>query len=332
MKATHKELLDRSVGAMAAAIEAYNKPISKYRAESFTILAMNAWELLLKAKWLKKNGNKMRSLYMIAGNNSSSKKGRYKKYRMTKGGNHMTHGVDYLITHLRMCGDLDAETSDNLLAAVEIRDSAVHLFNKTPGTSLELIIQELGMACVHNYTIKCKEWFNRSLLDLDTFLMPLAFVNHKKGVKGSLVSKEAKKFGDYVNELCRRTTSGDAGTAITINLSFKLDKRNEPGATLFRETNDPNAPRFGVPIPSEELSKIFHLSYQGLSDRCKTRIPGFRMDATYHSLRAQLADNPKLAWKRPNNPTKPNGKYTTYFSDKMFDELSKKYAERGMTA
>ena len=48
---------------MVAAIEIYNKPGFPYRNESFTILAINGWELLLKAKWLDLHGNKKRSLY-----------------------------------------------------------------------------------------------------------------------------------------------------------------------------------------------------------------------------------------------------------------------------
>ena len=52
MKSLSKELLDRTVLAMVAAIEIYNKPGFPYRNESFTILAINGWELLLKAKWL----------------------------------------------------------------------------------------------------------------------------------------------------------------------------------------------------------------------------------------------------------------------------------------
>ena len=49
---------------MISAIEIYNKPDFKYREETFAILAINSWELLLKAKWLKENNNKIRSLYV----------------------------------------------------------------------------------------------------------------------------------------------------------------------------------------------------------------------------------------------------------------------------
>lgn len=45
-----------------SAIEVYNKPVFLYREETFAILALNAWELLLKAKVLTESHNDPRSL------------------------------------------------------------------------------------------------------------------------------------------------------------------------------------------------------------------------------------------------------------------------------
>ena len=64
MKARSKELLDRAVAATVAAIEIYNKPDFLYREESFSVMAINGWELLLKAKWPADNNNNIRSLYV----------------------------------------------------------------------------------------------------------------------------------------------------------------------------------------------------------------------------------------------------------------------------
>jgi len=64
MKSRSKELLDRAISAMVAAIEIYNKPGFPYRTESFAILAINGWELLLKAKWLADHRNQASSLYV----------------------------------------------------------------------------------------------------------------------------------------------------------------------------------------------------------------------------------------------------------------------------
>jgi hypothetical protein len=48
---------------MLSAIEIYNKPDFKYREETFSILAINPWELLLKARLLQKCGYRMSYIY-----------------------------------------------------------------------------------------------------------------------------------------------------------------------------------------------------------------------------------------------------------------------------
>lgn len=57
------DLAAKSVQAAVAAIEIYNKPSFSYREEAFSLLMTNAWELLLKAKWLAENGEAIESLY-----------------------------------------------------------------------------------------------------------------------------------------------------------------------------------------------------------------------------------------------------------------------------
>ncbi|MCH3717810.1 DUF3644 domain-containing protein [Campylobacter lari] len=63
-KSKYNVILEKSIQAALSAIELYNKPNFTYREESFCILMTNAWELLLKAKILKDNNNKLNSLYI----------------------------------------------------------------------------------------------------------------------------------------------------------------------------------------------------------------------------------------------------------------------------
>lgn len=58
----HQKLVDKAVAAITAAVEVYNKPSFVYREETFAILALNAWELLLKAKVVKDAGNDLKSI------------------------------------------------------------------------------------------------------------------------------------------------------------------------------------------------------------------------------------------------------------------------------
>ena len=52
----HDKLVSRSLDAFTLALEVYNRPSMKNRVESFAIMIVNAWELLLKAEILKAEG------------------------------------------------------------------------------------------------------------------------------------------------------------------------------------------------------------------------------------------------------------------------------------
>ena len=58
-----KTLIQKSQESFLLALELYNKPTIGYRAESFSILFSNAWELLLKANLLEQNNGKRNIIF-----------------------------------------------------------------------------------------------------------------------------------------------------------------------------------------------------------------------------------------------------------------------------
>lgn len=79
----HQRFVDKSAAAITAAVEVYNKPGFSYREETFAILALNAWELLLKAKVLKDAKNSIASLRVYESRRTKSgapSKKQYLKY------------------------------------------------------------------------------------------------------------------------------------------------------------------------------------------------------------------------------------------------------------
>ena len=50
-----EKLVNKSIEAFLLALEIYNKPTIKYRAEGFSFFICNAWELMLKAELLRRN-------------------------------------------------------------------------------------------------------------------------------------------------------------------------------------------------------------------------------------------------------------------------------------
>src|SRR5262245_4525618 len=122
-----KALAEKSVQAAVAAIEIYNKPRFSYREEAFALLMTNAWELLLKAKWLADRNDDVSSLseLELGPDGSASPK-------LNRCGNPITLGVTYLAAKLLEDPDsgLEKACDDNLLALMEIRDNAAHFLNK----------------------------------------------------------------------------------------------------------------------------------------------------------------------------------------------------------
>jgi len=60
---TYWTVVKKSRAACVAAVETYNRASSPYREETFSILMINAWELLLKARVMKENAGKRSSIY-----------------------------------------------------------------------------------------------------------------------------------------------------------------------------------------------------------------------------------------------------------------------------
>jgi len=67
LRGSYTALRNNSKAAMLAAIEIYNKPQIAYRDECFSILLVNAWELLLKATLSKKEKATLQNFFCCRG-------------------------------------------------------------------------------------------------------------------------------------------------------------------------------------------------------------------------------------------------------------------------
>src|SRR5688572_1740143 len=93
--------LQKSEAALLSAIEVYNRPTFEYREETFAILALNAWELLVKDKLLAENQNKLRSLYTFERRTLDNGQQSVKLYlKRNRSGAPMSHSLWKAITEL----------------------------------------------------------------------------------------------------------------------------------------------------------------------------------------------------------------------------------------
>src|SRR5271157_2187651 len=169
-------LLQTAEAALISSIEIYNKPAFAYREETFSILALNAWELLLKAKLLSLCKNDPRCLYVYffpktkAGN--PSKKLRVKRNRT---GNIMTIGIEACIVAIEKKGTpVPVAVRTNLEALTEIRDNAVHYINASPVLAKQVL--EIGTASLRNFVELGKLWLDLDLSSYSLYLMPIGFL------------------------------------------------------------------------------------------------------------------------------------------------------------
>jgi len=306
---------------MISAIEIYNKPDFKYREETFAILAINSWELLLKAKWLKENNNKIRSLYVLEKvkkkNGESSKK---LSIKLTDCKNPFTHSLDYLAVKLNEKKVLHTLAKQNIDALREIRDSSVHFYNRNNLFAIRL--QEVGTACVKNFVQATKTWFNLDLSKYNFYLMPLAFVNSGSNMKLIELNKEEANLVKYIS-LFDAANDPNSEFSFSVNIELNYSKSKAKEALDVQITNQPDAIK--IQLTEEQLKDKYPLIYEKLTIRCKNRYTDFKLNNKYHAIRKPLHGNPKYSYLRKLDPDNPKSSKQWRFSEAIFTELDKRY-------
>ncbi|MDR3569077.1 MAG: DUF3644 domain-containing protein [Syntrophobacteraceae bacterium] len=329
MKSRSKELLERAISAMIAATEIYNKPGFPYRTESFAILAINGWELLLKAKWLADHRNRERSLYVHeTRENTDGTKSKKSFIKRTRSGNPFTHSMEHPGKKPVEKKELDALAWENILVLMELRDSAVHFYNQSPAFRVRL--QEIGAACARNFATVVRDWFDRELSEFELHLMPLAFVDLPSNMDGFLLNAEEKNFPAFLESLDKPHADPLSPYSVTVNIELKFTKSKAKDALAVKSCNDPSA--LNVCLTDEQIREKYPWDYQKLTDQCRTRYSDFRRDKTYHAIRKGVLEDPRLGAVRFLDPGNPKSARKHFFNPNILTELDKHYTKRAVTA
>ena len=323
MKSRSKELLDRAIAATVASIEIYNKPDFPYRAETFCILAINGWELLLKAKWLKENGNRIQSLYVKEyGRNNDGSKSKRQTIKRSRADIPFTHGLDYLAKRLVEMKHLDPIAKDNLDALLELRDTSVHFFHQSESRLAESL-QEIGAASLKNFVLATKDWFDRDLSDFNFYLMPLSFVDLPRQTEAIVLNKEERNFLQYLQHLAAGTDGSVSDYCVIANIEVKLTRSKAKGVQKVRVTNDPNAEE--LRMTEEQVRENYPWDYSELTDRCRKQYSNFKVNAKYHKIRKSLLGNEKFCRVRYLDPGNPKSAKKLFYNPNILQEIDKHY-------
>lgn len=328
MKSRALQLLDKSVSAMICAIEVYNKPDFKYREETFTILALNAWELLLKAKLLDENDNKLSAIYEYERRQNKDGSLSEREYiKRNRAGNPMT------VSFGKSIAQIDNTTSESLKDAVksnldgmlEIRDNAIHFMNTSP--QLAIKVQELGTANIQNYVNLVQRWFDKSLDEYNFYLMPLGFIRDFKSADSVALNQDEKKLLQFIRNLGRETEEEAlSGFHVTLEVDLKFQRSKSGDAAKVRVTNDPEAPE--VRLSEENIREKYPWDYWDLTRRLQERYEDFKINQKYHSIRKPLLDNPKYVKRRYLDPDNPKSGKKDYYNPNIFKVFDKHYTKK----
>jgi hypothetical protein len=322
--ALRDELAQKSVLAAISAIEIYNKPHFLYREEAFALLMANAWELLLKARWIANNDDDAASLHVIVSDNKGGT-----VLRTNRSGNPMSYGLVYLAGKLvqdKTSGLLQA-CHDNILALIEIRDNAAHFINKD--LYLGKRVLEIGTASLRNYLQLATDWFKIDLSMYNFFLMPISFYHGFDAIEPATrgpYPQNIQHLLSFLDKLEAADTDHKSTQRVALRLETKLVKSKDADAIAFRLTSDPGAP--AVLIREEDVLSNYPYTYNELTDAMKDRYSDFIQGPEYHTLRRKLEKENKFCIQRVLNPKNPRSSRQKFYNANIFQAFDKHYKKK----
>ena len=326
MKARSKELLDRAVAATVAAIEIYNKPDFLYREEAVAVLAINGWELLLKAKWLADHGNKVSSLYVMESRmKKDGTKSKKLQIKETRSGNSFTHSLDFLAKKLVESKAFDTNAWANIQALLEMRDSSIHFYNRSGAFAVRL--QEIGTASLKNFVAATKGWFGRDMTEFNFYLMPLSFIALPHQTEAVVLNHEEMKFLAFVESLEPANDDAASPYSVTVNIDIKFTRSKAKDALGVQVTNNPNAPE--VRLTEEQIRERYPWDYDRLTEECQRRYADFKVAKRYHDIRKSLLKDRRFGEVRYLDPGNLKSLKKPFFSPNIIGEMDKLFTKKG---
>lgn len=322
MKSHSQKLLKKAIAATVAAIEIYNKPTFQYRGETFSILAINGWELLVKAKWLDENNDDVQSFY-IEDKTNRDPNSNVKTFKRNRSGNPLTHDLVYLAKKLIEKKHLTQNTLTNIEMLLEIRDSSIHFYNSSREFTNKL--QTIGAASIQNFASLAQEWFGRDLSKFDFHLMPLSFIALPSQTDAVILNREEQNFLAFLNKQEIQADENDSQYAVTINFEVKLMRSKSKDALEFVVTSDPDATP--IHVAEEQVLEQFPWNYGKLTEKCRARYSNFKQDKKYYTIKKLVEKNKEnvLCKTRYLDPENPNSAKKRFYKPEILAEFDKHY-------
>jgi len=316
-----RAILEKSVAACISAIEVYNKPDFRYREETFSILLVNAWELLLKAEVLSLDNNKIRSIQEVNKNGFVV---------LNHSGNPRTIDIHKAIDRLVAKKLIDDHCRQNIEFLIEIRDNAVHYINKSSQFSKR--VQEIGTAGLKNYITAVTEWFDVDLTQYNFFLMPMSFFHPTEADSFSVRGhdKEIQRLLDYFRrEEDNFLPDEDNPYSLALEIKTSFVKSSAHGSALKMQYGN-GEDILTVKVSEEDVIRAkYPLTYKALIGKIRNRYSDFKQDGRFYGIKRDLEDSSQHGQRyckvRYLDSESKRGPSKIFYSTEILKELDRHY-------
>jgi hypothetical protein len=319
----HSKFADKAQAALTAAIEVYNKPAFGYREETFALLALNAWELLLKAKILKDAKNNLRSIRVFEHRSTKNGVKTKKSYlKRNRAGNPLTIGILACIEALNKTkAQVSNEVVSNITALIAIRDNSAHYITASPVLAKQVL--EIASASVKNFVTLSKQWLARDFSNSLTLMLPLSFISGVKEVETVVVSADESRLIGFLQGLTKADTDPDAPFSVAVRLQVKFEKSSQATVPKVQLSNDPGAVK--VTISEEDVRAKYPWDYRELVRRLRNRYSDFKQDEKFHRIRKPMLADLKLTKSRFLDPANPKSPKKDFYNPNVLQSFDKHY-------
>jgi hypothetical protein len=325
----YKPFVDKSIGAALSAIEIYNKPDFKYREETFAILMINAWELLLKAKIVKENKSSLKSIYVHV--NKIGKNGNKLATLipdLNRSGNPKTIGLPKCLSIcLQPPIDLNPIIKENIFVLMEIRDTAIHFQHDDKFLSKKVF--EIGTASLKNYLTLITDWFEYDLSIYNFFLMPMTFFHDFEAIRSFSVNSNKEQIENLLKYISTKEKESPSDENREYNISLQLEtkfiKSTSTDSLLVNYSTDSEA--IQINIKEEDSLKNYPFDYDRLTEMLRDRYSDFKSNQKYHLVRKPLKSVKKYCKTRLLDPNNAKSPKKDWYSSEVFKVFDKHYSK-----
>lgn len=314
-------MVAKAQAAMTSAVEVYNRPSFAYREETFAILSLNAWELLLKAKVIRDGGESPKAIWIFEPRTKKDGKVSTKLYvKRNRTNNPMTISVRDCAKRLSIgATPLDAHVVANIESLIAIRDNATHFF--AASSQLAERTAQIASATVKNFVILARDWFGADFSTHFTLCLPLAFITTPAEIE-TVVTKREKRLLDYLGDLADKQDN-TSDYAVALRLEVKFEKSAAIGAMKVHYSKEPGS--MPVFISEEDARKNHPWDYAELTKQLQKRHEGFLVNSEYHKIRKPLEKEAKFARVRELDPGNPKSPKKIFYNPNILAEFAKHY-------